>query len=181
MAERRFERPSLFSFAVGSFHAALLVALGVAGLHLSGAAGDLLGGVGTLPGAVAYLALWVLTVWTTDRALTASGVTPVEGVPDRRRALRAALTWGAVTGGVFFAALFVVVLVAALVVVGPEALTLVLIGGAVGSVFALVVGALVGGLFALADVGLLRVAVALTGERRPLEATDERAEDPDVG
>jgi len=175
------ERPSLFSWAAGSFHAALLVAVLVAVLHLSGAAGDLLGGVGTLPGAVVYCYLWALSAWTTDRALAASGVTPAAGVPDRRGALRAAAAWGGVTGVLFFAALFAVAAGLLVAAAGVEAIGFLLVAGVIAAMLAAAVGAVVGVALALLDVALLRAAVALTGDRRGADADVGRATDADSG
>lgn len=157
--------PSLFTWATGSFHTALLVVAGVAAVHLAGRAGDLLGAGGTLPGAVAYLYLWAVTVWTTDRAMTASEVTP-GGIPDRRAAGRAALRWGAATGLAVFLVPFVVVAGFLLVAAGLGAVPALLVGGAVTGVLAAAVGAAVGVLFALLDAALLEVAATVTDERQ---------------
>jgi hypothetical protein len=155
----------LFVWATGSFHAAFLVAALVAGLHRSGAAGDLLEGVGTLPGALAYLYLWGVTLWTTRQALRAAGVSPGEshvGVG----ALRSALVWGGVTGGAFFGALFVVLAGSIFVRAGLDAVGLVVLIGVGGGLLAVLVGALVGGLLALVDLAALRATDLLVGAER---------------
>lgn len=156
--------PSLLGWAVGSFHAALLVALGVTALHLSGAAGDILGGIGTVPGAVAYLYLWGVATWTTGRALRAGEVSPVDGVPDRWTALRAALSWGAVTGLLVFAPGYLVVAGLLLFSGGVGAVSAVLVVALLGGAVAALVGAVVGGLFAALDVALLGAAALVAGE-----------------
>lgn len=158
-----FERPSLCAWATGSLHAALLVALGVTGLHLSGAVGDLLGSLGTIPGAVAYCYLWGVTVATTDQALRRAEVSPAVGVPDARGAATAALVWGGATGLAVFAPTLGLVASLVLFNVGVEGVFLVLLVAIVGSLVAAVVGALVGGLFALLDVALLRAAALVIG------------------
>jgi hypothetical protein len=157
------ERPSLFAWATGSLHAALLVALGVAGLHLSGALGDLLGGLGTLPGAVAYCYLWGVTVVATDQALRQGEISPVGGVPDARGAATAALVWGGTTGLAMFAPVLVLVAGLLLFNVGIGAALAVFVVAVLGSLVAAAVGALVGGLFALLDVALLRAAALVAG------------------
>lgn len=158
------EPSPLFAWATGTFHTAVLVAALVAGLHLAGAAGDLLGEVGTLPGALAYLYLWIASTWTTGRALQSGGVAPVDGVPDRARALRGALTWGGVTGVLFFAALFVVVAGLLLLNVGLGAAAAVVVIGLLGGLLAAVVGAVVGAVLAAVDLALLHLAVLVTGD-----------------
>lgn len=154
------DRPDLFAWAVGSFHAAVLVAAAVAALHASDVAGAALAGVGTLPGAVAYLYLWALAVWTAGRGLAGGDVTPA-GAPDTRAAIVAAMAWGAVTGlGVFVPGL---VLVAGLLLFGAgvDALPAVVIVGTVGAAFAAAVGAVVGAVLATMDLALLRAATFL--------------------
>lgn len=155
---------SLFVWATGSFHAALLVAVLVAALHWSGSAGDLLAGVGTLPGALAYLYLWGVTLATTRKALNASGVTAAGSVADGRNALWAALRWGGATGIGFFAALFVVVAGLLLVNVGIGAVPAVFVVGLVGGLLAALVGAVVGAVLAAVDLAMLRAAVRVTGD-----------------
>lgn len=149
--------PSLSTWATGSFHAALLVAALVAALHLSGAAGDVLAGVGTLPGAAAYGYLWGVTVWTTGRALDAGEVTPNGDAAAPRGVIRAAVVWGAATGGLFFATLLAVAAVALLVTSGLEALATVAIVGVVGGVLSVLLGAVAGVVFALVDLALVRL------------------------
>lgn len=161
---RRNDPSPLFVWATGSFHAALLVVALVGGLHLAGAAGDLLQGVGTLPGAVVYLYLWAVTLATTRRALRASGVTPAGGVPDGRNALGAALRWGGATGLGFFAGPFVVVAGAFFLRGGLDAASVVGLLLIVGGIVAAVAGAVVGAVLALLDLALLRAAVLVTGD-----------------
>lgn len=154
------DRPDLFAWAVGSFHAAVLVAAAVAALHGVDAAGDVLASVGTLSGAVAYLYLWALAVWTAGRGLAAGGVTPA-GAPDTRAAIVAATAWGAVTGlGVFVPGL---VLVGGLLLggVGVEAVPAVVIVGTVGAAIAAALGAVVAAILASLDLAALRTAAAL--------------------
>lgn len=155
---------SLFVWATGTFHAALLVTVLVAALHRSGAAGDLLQGVGTIPGALVYLYLWAVTLATTRRALRTSGVTPAGGVPDGKTALRSALFWGGVTGLGFYAGPYAIVALGIVLRGGLDAVGVVVLLLAVGGIVATVAGAVVGAVLALLDLALLRAAVQLTGD-----------------
>lgn len=154
--------PSLLVWAAGTFHAAGLVVLLVAALHLADAAGDVLAGLGTVPGALVYLYLWALVTWTTRRALAASGVTAADP-PDGRAALLAGGIWGGATGVLFFGGLFLAVAAFLVLTAGIGAVPVALLVGLVGGLLAVLVGAVVGVLFALVDLALLRAAVALDG------------------
>lgn len=144
----------LVAFAAGSFHAALVMVAILGLLHGSGDLGDALGGLGTLPGAAAYLALWAVAWWTTRRGV-ATAVDRGGGVV---AALLAGLAWGAVAGVTFLVAVGGVGGIVLLFDASTEFPTVLLILG-IGSAAAAVVGSLVGGVLALADVALLGVAV----------------------
>jgi hypothetical protein len=140
----------LRAWALASFHVATLVTVGVALAHAGGLVGDLLSGLGTLPGVALYLLLWVLTWRTNRRWLLAHG-------PPERDAVRPALAWGAVTGVGFL----LCVLAALAVVLEPADLVVLVIFAGVGTPVAAVVGALVGGVFALVDAALESVVGAV--------------------
>lgn len=156
--------PRLVVWAAGSFHATLLVVLLVGGVHLAGAAGDLLAGLGTLPGAVAYLYLWAATTWTTGRGLRTAEFRPDDGVSGGLRAAGAALLWGGVTGvGVLLPVL--VLLVGSLALAGDDGvLVAALVFGGVGLPLAATVGAVVGLAFAGLDLLLDAVSGLLVGD-----------------
>lgn len=143
----------LRAWALASFHVATLVAVGVGLLHAGGLVGDLLSGLGTLPGVALYLLLWVLTWRTNRRWLLAHG-------PPGRDAVRPALAWGAVTGVGFLSGPL-----AALLVLDPTDVVVVVIFAGVGTPVAAVVGAVVGGVFALVDAALAAVADAVVTTR----------------
>jgi hypothetical protein len=144
----------LRALALASFHVATLVAVGVGLLHAGSLVGDLLSGLGTLPGVALYLLLWLLTWRTNRRWLLAHG-------PPGWDAVRPALTWGAVTGVGFLLG----VLAALAVVLEPADLVVLVIFAGVGAPVAAVVGALVGGVFALVDAALDAVADAVVPTR----------------
>lgn len=150
----------LVVWCLATFHAAFLVAVGVLALHRSGAAGDLLAGLGTLQGFALFLALWTVTWWTTRRWLAEATVDARAGTtPSVGASLVPALKWGGLDGLVFLLFLVAVLLVPNAVAAGTVSAVYVLaLLVLVGSLVAAVVGALVGGLFALVDLALLRAA-----------------------
>lgn len=174
--------PSL-AWWLASFHATLFVAVPVALLHAVGALGDLLGGLGTLPGLVLFLWLWGAT-WATNRRWLASSdplaaasgrdggdeASAGPGGADGARGddsdddsdsaqpgsvLVGAFKWGGVTGLLFFYGLMVGIAVA---VSEPVAVAVLF---AAGTVLSPVVGALVGVVLAAFDLVLARVAWTL--------------------
>jgi hypothetical protein len=133
--------------ALATFHTVALVVLGVLGLVAGGSVGDILSALSTELGFVLFVALWAVVAWTHRRLFRALSLaeTPPHGL------VRPALKWGALTGWLFFAFLFLVVvgesLVSSLLGAGLGPLRDVVVGGAVfglGSVLSLVVGAAVG-------------------------------------
>ncbi|WP_435364924.1 hypothetical protein [Haloarchaeobius sp. DYHT-AS-18] len=158
------EQPTLLAWCLGTYHTATLTAAGVTGLHLSGAVGDLLGGLNTVVGFAAFLYLWAVTLWTTTRVL---GAVELFG-PDRssaRAVVAAGAKWGAVTGILFFLG---VLLTLAFAFLG-EVLVLLLFAG-IGGAFALAIGAVVGLAFSLLDVALLALSRWLVPTGAPAAA-----------
>lgn len=152
----------LAAWGLGTFHACLLVVLLVLLLYRAGRAGDLLGGTGTGPGLLLFVALWGLSGWTTWRALR--GV--MEGsrlVVRRGVVVGRAAAWGGVAGALFLPVLVAVLLLPPVVAdggVGPGLLLAVpFLLVAMGVAF--VVGSLVGLLFGTLDVLLLGARDAL--------------------
>ncbi len=134
----------LLAWALGGFHAALLVAVGVLAIHLDGRAGYLLQGLSTAAGLAAYVFLWA-TAWWAVRAWLRDGGALLDG-----------LKWGTANALVVFAGGYVVVFLP-LAANGPSAIRLLVVALGVGALVAVTVGALVGALFALIDHGLLRL------------------------
>lgn len=158
--------PRLVVWAAGSLHAALLVALLASALHLSGAAGDVLAGLGTLPGIAVYLYLWAVTTVATRRALRTAELGADGRVGRPGRAAVAAAVWGAATGLAFLLGPLVVAGGFVLVTSGPDVLVFLALVGLAGSVVAAVVGGLVGLAFAGLDLLLVRAAGSLVGDPR---------------
>jgi len=161
--------PGLLAWAVASFHAALLVALAVVALYLTGSAGGILAGLATWVGVVAYLYLWGVTWWTNRRVLSATGLGLPGRSPTRADVLVEASKWGGATGFLAFLPALVVGVVRFVAAGGLEAVPIVAIGAAVGSVLSVGVGVLVGAGFGLLDLLLVRAA------RRWLPQEDARS------
>jgi hypothetical protein len=154
--------------ALATFHTVALVVLGVLGLVAGGSVGDILSALSTELGFVLFLALWAVVAWTHRRLFRALSLaeTPLRGL------VRPALNWGALTGWLFFAFLFLVVvgesLVSSLLGAGLGPLRdVVVVGGAVfglGSVLSLVVGAAVGLVGAAVDRAVVLAVERAVGE-----------------
>ena len=165
------EADRLLAWCLATFHATLLVALGLSLGHALGALGGLLAGLSTLVGFALFAVLWLATLWTNARWL--ADVTLLAREVDGWQVVRRGVVWGAPTGIVFvlaFIAVFVLgeigpntrfTLDAVLGALGAIALT-----GGSGSLFASVVGGLIGGLLAALDVGLVRTARAFEPDGR---------------
>src|SRR5260370_610226 len=70
MVERALrERNLRVVFTLGTFHAAVLVAVLVVVLYANGGLASLLSGLSTIAGLALFGALWLTTVWSTDRTL----------------------------------------------------------------------------------------------------------------
>ncbi|WP_267640865.1 hypothetical protein [Haloarchaeobius amylolyticus] len=146
------EQPTLPAWCLGTFHTAALTAAGVTGLHLSGAVGDLLGGLNTFVGFAAFGYLWAVTLWTTTRVCREVDLFGPDR-PATTSLLAAGAKWGAVNGLVFLLGILLAVSVTFL----GEALALLLFFG-IGGAFALAIGAVIGVGFALLDAGMLVLA-----------------------
>lgn len=157
----------LVAWALGAFHAALLVAVLVGLGHAADALGEL-GDLNTAVGLALYLLLWVLSWGVSRRVLAEVPPARVAEPGGIRRALAWGVLGGAATGAGFLVAIVVVFVAPALLLRGGEPLSVVLIA-LVGLPVAAVVGAVVGALFALLDVALIRGAgrLAAPGPRRP--------------
>ena len=159
---------ALLVAGVATFHTVALVVLGVVGLVAGGSVGDVLSLLSTELGFALFLALWVIVAWTHRRLFRAVSLhgTPLRGL------VRPALTWGAITGWLFF-------LVVLLVIAGQFLLSFLLGDGfaslrdlvttvsilfVIGSVLSAVVGAVVGLAGAAVDRAVvLAVDAAVSG------------------
>lgn len=153
-AERGAPDP-LVAWALGAFHAALLVAVLVALGHAADALGEL-GDLNTAVGLALYLVLWVLS-WGVGRRVLAEVPASQAAEPD---GLSRALRWGALGGAATGAGFLLVTVLVAFVpraLIGGEIVVVAYIS-LLGAVVAAAVGTVVGGLFALLDVALIRVA-----------------------
>jgi len=171
----------LVVWALASFHTATLTALLVGGVYLSGALGDLLGGLDTLVGLGLYLGLWATTWWTTRRAFAAIGAAGREGPVSRSVLLGTGGKWAGVDG-VLFLWLLVGVATASSLSVGSvtvEGALYFLAFVGVASLLAFVVGAVVGLLFAALDLAAFRIAGAVVADAERNFRDSEEASDAD--
>jgi hypothetical protein len=170
MGERaRRERELLMVFALGTFHAAALIAALVLVLYATGGLAQLLSGLSTIAGLALFIALWLTTVWSTERTLRgAFTVAPWMSVPLSIMIPRAA--WrGGVNGVAFLACLGLILLIA-------SAFNGDLSGGAVGAGFlvfatvgaavAFVLGLMFGAFFACVDLVLVTATRAIVDDKK---------------
>jgi hypothetical protein len=170
MVERAIrERNLLVVFTLGTFHAAVLIAVLVVVLYANGGLASLLSGLSTVAGLALFGALWLTTVWSTDRTLRgAFTVAPWTSVPADTLVARAA--WrGGINGIMFLACVGVIAGISAafngdlaLGVIGAGFLILATVGAAA----AFVIGFLVGLLFACIDLGLVTATQAILNEKK---------------
>lgn len=140
----------LVRWTFATFHAAALVLVAVWLVHLSGALGDLLGGLDTALGLGLYVLLWAIVWWATGRAF--------DDAPPGSSSVQARVTAGFVYGGLTGAGFLLLVLVGAIVVflVTGGQLLAVAVLGFVGGIVAFIVGGLIGVAFAMLDAPLAR-------------------------
>lgn len=151
---------TLFEWALGSFHAALLLVVALLVLHLNdGLAGSLDAG-GTLVGSALYLALLTSTVVTSMNLAEPARFLERRGL----RGTLLTLLWGVLGGGangLFFLVALLVVGFVGFLLTEPSNLLLLVFVAAFGSVVAIVVGLVLGAAFVLVDVVLVRAALGL--------------------
>ena len=136
----------LAAAALTTHHAGAFVLVPLLVAHLTGALGDLLAGVGTVPGLALFAALWAVLRPASGRWLSACD-------PDRpSSAVGAGARYGAFAGLAFLP----VPILAAGIVTGELALVVFLLGA--GALVAPLVGAVAGVVLGLGDLLVLRGA-----------------------
>jgi hypothetical protein len=164
----------LMVWSMGSFHAVLLTLVLVLFSYGGGALAGQLGGLGSLAGAMVFLALWGLGVWTAGRALQGFNLAPRRPA-DGDSVFVVGILWGGTYGALFFLALAATFIGGRLVYLlpglaseatrgqdrlidllrdAPGVLAFVAIGGLV----AYVVGLVIGTAFGLLDLSLWAIA-----------------------
>lgn len=147
----------LETLAVATFDVVAFGLLAVLAGHAGGALGDLLQGVGTVPGLAAFGYLWALTLLAVRWVLAEGGL-----AGDGELSLGGLLARGT-AGGAFVGTAFVVGvgLAAGLVALGTGAdLTSIVLIALFGAFGGALVGAVVGFALGVVDVGLARAADA---------------------
>jgi hypothetical protein len=161
------ERNFLVVFALGTFHAAALIAALALVLYATGGLSPLLSSLNTVAGLALFSALWLTTVWSTNRTLRgAFPVAPWTSVPLGVMIPRAA--WrGGVNGVAFLACLGLILLVSSafngdvgLIGLGT------LIFATVGAAGAFVIGLVVGLMFAAVDLALVTATRAILDDEK---------------
>ena len=161
------ERNFLVVFALGTFHAAALIAALVLVLYATGGLAPLLSSLNTVAGLALFSALWLTTVWSTNRTLRgAFTVAPWTSVPLGVMIPRAA--WrGGVNGVAFLACLGLILLVSSafngdvgLIGLGT------LIFATVGAAGAFVIGLVVGLMLAAVDLALVTATRAILNDEK---------------
>ena len=156
------ERFLLVVFAMGTFHAAVLIVALVLVLYAAGPLPSLLSSLSTIAGLALFSALWLTTVWSAHRTLRGA-FTPTlrASLPVREIIERA--TWSGALNGVAFLAFAGLIL--AISSVWNGALSFLVFGALVfatlGAVAALVLGFLFGLLFVAIDIALVTATRAI--------------------
>jgi len=157
----------LVVFALGTFHAAVLIVALVLVLYATSALTSLLSSLNTVAGLALFNALWLTTVWSTNRTLRgAFTVAPWTSVPLGVMIPRA--VWrGGVNGVAFLACLGLILLVSSAFngdvgLIGPGTLIFATVGAAV----AFVIGLVVGLMFAAVDLALVTATRAFLDDEK---------------
>ncbi len=166
MAEPVRKTP-LLGWALGTMHAGLFVLAIVALLYRAGGLDDLLGGLNTLLGLGLYCLLWLVTWWTTSRAVAGVDWNALKA-EDTGELLLRGLRWGGTTGILVLLGLALLALAIAVASAiggripgGDPSGSLVGVAAAsttgllLGVIVAFVLGAVVGAGLALIDVVVL--------------------------
>jgi len=157
----------LVVFALGTFHAAALIAALVLVLYATGALTSLLSGLSTIAGLALFGALWLTTVWSTNRTLRgAFTVAPWTSVPYGVMIPRAA--WRSGVNGILFLGCLGVILIISSASNGDIGFLWLgaLIFATVGTAVAFVIGLVVGLLFAGVDLALVNATRAILDDKK---------------
>ncbi|WP_336022191.1 hypothetical protein [Halobellus salinisoli] len=149
------ERAAPFeALSVATFDLVALALLLLLSVHLSGALGDALAGLGTVTGLLLFGYLWGLVVAGVRWVLADGGLA-------RRPGVLQLLSRGALGGaGVGSGFVVGIILVGGAVVAvdDPSIVTSIALLGGIGAVVSAIIGAIVGALFAVVNVALLRAS-----------------------
>jgi len=156
---------NLVAWALGTFHASILIVVAVLILHAAGGLGSLLSSLNTPTGLALFAALWATTTWSARRTLRDAfepDLRVVMGAPDL---IWRAIRDGALNGVVFLACLAIILAISA-VATGNGGSILIFIYGApfiavIGTAIAAVIGALIGLCYLAIDLTLIAATRAL--------------------
>jgi len=160
------ERNRLVVFALGTFHAAVLIVALVLVLYATGALTSLLSGLSTIAGLALFSALWLTTVWSTHRTLRGALTATLRTLPVGTIIERAA--WNGGVNGVAFLAFLGLILAISSALNG--ALGIVAFGALVfatlGAVAAFLLGLVFGLLFVAIDMALITATRAILDDKK---------------
>ncbi|TMD02646.1 MAG: hypothetical protein E6J01_17575 [Chloroflexi bacterium] len=159
------ERDRLIAWALGTFHAGVLLVTLVLLLHVTGGLPSLLGGLNTASGLALFAVLWVTTVWSTRRTLLGALGPALRNEMPIYQLVGRAVWRGGINGAAFLVGAGLVLAIP-IVLSGSSSAIYSLLAGALffatfGLVGAFVVGCTVGLLFGGIDALLLMAARAL--------------------
>jgi hypothetical protein len=159
------ERDRLIAWALGTFHAGVLLVTLVLLLHVTGGLASLLGGLNTATGLALFAVLWVTTVWSTRRTLLGALGPALQNEMPIYRLVGRAVWRGGINGAAFLVGAGLILAIP-IVLSGSRSAIYSLFVGALffatfGLVGAFVVGCMVGLLFAGIDALLLMATRAL--------------------
>jgi hypothetical protein len=157
----------LVVFALGTFHAAVLIAALVLVLYAADGLVPVLGSLSTVAGLALFGALWLTTVWSTHRTLRgAFTVPPWTSLPLDTMLSRASVGGG--LNGIAFLALLGVVLGISSAFNGDTGVIGYgfLIFATIGAAFAFVIGLVLGLLFAGIDLALVTATRAILDDKK---------------
>jgi hypothetical protein len=162
-------RGGLVVFALGTFHAAVLIVALVLVLYAAGGLASLLSGLSTIAGLGLFVALWATTVWSTNRTLRgAFTVAPWTSVAADTLIARAA--WRGGVNGIMFLACVGLILAISSAFNGDLAFSVIgagfLVFATVGAAAAFVIGFVVGLLFACVDLALVTATRAILANEK---------------
>ena len=172
--DRRRGHHRLLVRSLATFQTAIFMVALLALAYARGGLGAALGGFNTAAGLTLFAALWVVTWWSTRRAVQGLAWAGASQPLSLGELLDRSMRWAGVNGVLFLLALAAVLAVSAAVEQrAPGLLVLPFVVGPIGAPFAFIVGVFFGVLFAVIDWALFalsrRVFLACT---RPLPSAD---------